>query len=272
MFSKIVSISVLALLLLTTACASVPTETTPTEPVTLTVLAAASLTEAFGEIGALFESQNPGVTLSFSFAGSQALAEQLSQGAQADVFASASKKYMTAAIDANRVNSDDSQGFVTNRLVVIYPIGNIAGITQLSDLANPGLKIDLADKAVPVGQYTLDFLDKAVADPNFGEEFKAAVLANVVSYEENVKAVLSKISLGEADAGVVYVSDITVDAASKVGRLDIPDELNTIATYPIAPVSDSAHADLARAFVALVLSPEGQAILAKYNFIPVNQN
>ena len=78
--------------------------------------------------------------------------------------------------------------------------------------------------------------------------------------------------MGEADAGVVYVSDITVDAASKVGRLDIPDELNTIATYPIAPVSDSAHADLARAFVALVLSPEGQAILAKYNFIPVNQN
>ena len=272
MFSKIVSMFVLVLLLLSTGCAAAPTETTPAEPVTLTVLAAASLTESFTEIGALFESQNPGVTVAFSFAGSQALEEQLAQGAEADVFASASQKYMTAAVDASRVNADDAQGFAMNRLVVIYPIGNPAGITQLSDLAKPGLKIDLADQSVPFGQYTLDFLDKAAADPNYGDQYKEAVLANVVSYEENVKAVLSKISLGEADAGVVYISDITLEASSTVGRLDIPDALNTIATYPIAPISDSANADLAKAFIALVLFPEGQQILANYNFVPVNQN
>ncbi|NMC58631.1 MAG: molybdate ABC transporter substrate-binding protein, partial [Candidatus Methanofastidiosa archaeon] len=158
--------------------------------------------------------------------------------------------------------------FAYNKLVVIYPKDNPAGITELQDLAKEGLVLDLADSSVPVGQYSLDFLDKASADSAFGASFKDDVLKNVASYEENVKAVVTKISLGEADAGIVYFTDITADAADLVGTLEIPDELNTIATYPIAPISDSKNADLAQAFVDFVLSSEGQAILAKYNFTP----
>ena len=234
----------------------------------LTVLAAASLTESFTELGNLFEAQNPGAKVTFNFAGSQKLAQQLDQGLPADVFASASKKYMEASAASGRVNRDDSRPFVKNRLVVISPRDNPAGIKELKDLAKPGLKLDLADKSVPVGQYSLDFLDKAVKDPAFGAAFKEDVLKNVISYEENVKAVLTKVYLGEADAGIVYVTDITPSAAEKVEKLDIPDALNTIATYPIAPISNSQNAGLARAFVALVLSPQGQQVMAKYGFIP----
>jgi molybdate transport system substrate-binding protein len=243
-------------------------EPTKVEAKTLTVLAAASLTESFTELGKLFESQNQGVTVTFSFAGSQQLAQQLGEGANADVFASASKKYMDAAVEAKRVNADDAKTFVKNRLVVIFPISNPAGLKELKDLANPGIKLDLADKAVPVGQYALDFLDKAVKDPGFDPQFKDNVLKNVVSYEDNVKTVLNKVALGEVDAGIVYVTDITADAASKVGTIDIPDALNTIAAYPIAPITDSKNTDLANAFVALVLSPDGQSIMAKFGFIP----
>jgi molybdate transport system substrate-binding protein len=234
---------------------------------TLTVLAAASLTESFTELGRLFESQNPGVKVAFSFAGSQQLAQQLDQGAPADVFASASPKYMTAAVTSKRVNQTDAQTFVKNRLVVIFPKANPAGLTALKDLAKPGLKIDLEDKSVPSGQYSLDFLDKAVKDPGFEASFKDNVLKNVVSYETDVKVVVSKVSLGEADAGIVYITDYNA-ASDKLGKMDIPDALNTVAVYPIAPISDSKNPDLAKAFVALVLSPEGQTVMAKYGFVP----
>ncbi len=248
-----------------------PTEVPPTAvpPRTLTVLAAASLTESFTELGTMFQEQNPGVTVSFSFAGSQTLAEQLNQGAAADVFASASKKYMDAVIESKRVNADAAQKFVQNRLVVVYPSVNPAGIAELKDLAEPGIKLILADKSVPVGQYSLDFLDKAIADPSYDAGFKDSVLANVVSYEDSVKSVLAKVVLGEADAGIVYVTDITAEAAKSAEKLDIPDALNTIANYPIAPIADSKNGELAKAFVALVLSPEGQQVMANYGFIPV---
>lgn len=256
----------------TTAPTTVSTTLAPTQPSsgskTMTVLAAASLIESFTELGKMFETQNPGVKVSFNFAGSQQLAQQLDQGAGADVFASASPKYMDAAVTSKRVNKVDAKTFVKNRLVVIFPKDNPAGLKALTDLANPGLKLDLADKSVPVGQYALDFLDKAVKDPGFDPQFKVNVVKNVVSYEDNVKSVLTKVSLGEVDAGIVYVTDITAAAAAKVGKLDIPDALNIIATYPIAPISDSKNADLAKAFVALVLSPEGQQVMAKYGFIP----
>lgn len=244
-----------------------PTEA-PAEPKTLTVLAAASLTESFTELASIFETQNPGVKVALSFAGSQQLAQQLDQGMEADVFASASRKYMDAAIESKRVNKEEARTFVKNRLVVIFPKDNPSGLTELKDLAKPGLKLVLADKAVPVGQYSLDFLDKAIADPGFDPKFRDNVLKNVVSYEDNVKSVLAKVSLNEADAGIVYVTDITPDAADKVGKLDIPDALNTIGAYPIAPISDSRNADLARAFVALILSPEGQQVMEKYGFTP----
>ncbi len=283
MRSKFLSVLMLIVLLASAACTPAAPATTqaptalpptvtpaqaPASARTLTVLAAASLTESFTELGSMFEAHNPGVKVTFSFAGSQQLAQQLDQGVSADVFASASPKYMTAAVTSERVNQAEVQTFVKNRLVVIFPKDNPAGITTLKDLAKPGLKLDLADKAVPVGQYALDFLDKAVKDPGFDPQYKDNVLKNVVSYEDNVKSVVTKVSLGEADAGIVYVTDITADAAPKIGKLDIPDALNTVAVYPIAPISNSKNLDLAKAFIALVLSPDGQAIMPKYVFIP----
>ncbi len=249
-----------------------PTATTaPTatpEPVTLNVFAAASLTDAFNEIKGKFEAANPGVTVAYNFAGSNALAQQLGEGAPADVFASANKKQMDVAIEAGRVVTGTTQVFVRNRLVLIVPKDDPANVETLQDLAKTGLKLILAAKDVPVGQYSLDFLDKAAADAAFGAAFKDDVLANVVSYEDNVRSVLTKVALGEGDAGIVYTSDISGDAAKDVVSIEIPDALNTIAQYPIGAVKDSANAAVAEAFIAYVLSADGQAILESYGFIP----
>lgn len=244
----------LFLLLISAAC--VPANAPASR--TLTILAAASLTEAFTELGEMFETRNPDVTVVFNFAGSQQLAQQLDQGVRADIFASANVKYMDAAVASGRVTQDGARIFVTNRLVVIVPKGNPAGLRTLNDLARVGLKLDLADASVPVGQYALDFLDKASQNEKFGPVFNEDVLKNVVSYENNVKAVVTKVALGEADAGIVYVSDITTDLSGQLERLDIPDSLNTIAPYPIAMIKDSQNPDLATAFISLVLSVEGQ--------------
>jgi molybdate transport system substrate-binding protein len=237
-----------------------------TRPVELTVFAAASLTDAFGKIGKNFEKANPGVKVTFNFAGSQQLAAQLGQGAPADVFASANTAQMTVAVNADRVAKDTPKTFVLNRLVVITSPTSKIKVTTLKDLATPGLKIVLAAKAVPVGQYALDFLDKAVADPGYGSDYKANVLKNVVSYEDNVRSVLTKVALGEGDAGIVYVSDVIASPKTPVKRLTIPDTLNLIASYPIAPVSDTKHADLAKKFVAHVFAGDSRLILARYGF------
>lgn len=261
-------------MLLLTACQPVP----PAAPAAdvaagqeLVVFAAASLTEAFGELGATFSAIHPGTTVTFNFAGSQQLAQQLTSGAPADVFASANQKQMQVAVDAGRIAADAPQPFVHNRLVVVTPADNPAAITTLADLAKPGVQLVLADAAVPVGQYSLDFLAKASAQPAFTSTYRETVLANVVSYEDNVRVVLTKVQLGEADAGIVYTSDVTGDVRNAVQRLEIPDALNVIATYPIAVVGDSAQLALADQFVELVLSPEGQQVLAEYGFVPVSR-
>jgi molybdate transport system substrate-binding protein len=261
-------------LALVTGCGAQPsvasTTPAPTHPPasgTLTVFAAASLTESFTELGQQFEAEHPGVKVVFNFAGSQALSQQLGEGAPADVFASANTKEMMNAVASGRVADGSQKTFAHNKLVVIYPKDNPAGLAKLQDLASPGLKLVLAAKEVPVGKYSLEFLDKASQDATFGPAFKDGVLKNVVSYEENVKAVLTKIVLGEGDAGIVYQTDISLDKADKVGRLEIPDALNTVATYPIAVVSDAQQMELAGAFVDLVLSAQGQAILARYGFL-----
>ena len=265
--------SVLAASLALLAGCATPTSTpaaiAPAE--TLTVFAAASLTGAFDEIGTAFEAANPGATVTFNFAGSQQLAQQIGQGAPADVFASANSTQMDLVIKSGQVVSGSQKTFVQNRLVVIFPTANPGGLTRLQDLAKPGLKLVLADKSVPVGGYALDFVSKASASPDFTPTYRATVLANVVSYEADVKSVLAKVSLGEADAGIVYTTDITPNAASKVSRLDIPNALNTIATYPIAAIKDSPHAALAQEFVDYILSADGQAVLAKWGFMTMSQ-
>jgi molybdate transport system substrate-binding protein len=256
----------------TAAAAAVPTATAApaaVAPDTLNVFAAA-LNLAFGEIGKSFESANPGTKVTFNFAGSNDLAAQIGKGAPADVFASANEAQMAVVVKSGQVVADTPRAFARNRLVVIYPTSNQAKLSKLLDLANPGVKVVLAAKEVPVGEYALDFLTKANGDPAFGATYKDAVVKNVVFYEDNVKSVLNKVTLGEADVGIVYTTDVTPDAASKVGRFDIPDALNTIAVYPIATIKTSTQATFAKKFVDFVLATDGQTVLAKYGFIPTN--
>lgn len=270
---KILAIT-LVISLLAAACTSAatpaPTTSTPTAAPAaeqkLTVFAAASLTDAFNEIGDKFKQQNPGATFEFNYAGSQQLRTQLEQGAAADLFASANTKEMNAAIQSGLVVSGTQKTFVRNRLALIVPKDNPGAITDLKGLAKPGLKIVLAAPGVPVGGYTLIALDKMNAD--FGATFSQTVLANVVSQEDNVKQVVAKVQLGEADAGIVYTSDITPQVADELIRLDIPDKYNVLATYPIAVLKGARQADLAAKFMDYVLSSDGQAILTKWGFIP----
>lgn len=265
---------VLALVLLAPGCASAgadrgqnPTGAAGERTARLYVFAAASLSESFKEIGQAFEAQHPGLSVVFNFAGSQQLAQQIIQGAPADVFASANWAQMQVVLEAGLITPGEERAFAGNRLVVIVPRHNPGGITTLEDLAKSAHLLVLAAKEVPAGQYSLDFLERASQDPAFGVAYKEGVLANVVSYEESVRVVLSKVALGEADAGIVYTSDVFGANASKITPIDIPDALNVIASYPIAPVASSANPDLARAFVASVLSETGQSILAKYGYL-----
>ena len=235
---------------------------------TLTVFAASSLTDAFEDLATQFESQNAGVEVLFNFASSSDLAAQLAEGAQADVFASANNTQMNNARDAGRI-AGSPHTFVKNRLVLIVPADNPAGIQGLQDLANEGVQLIVAAEGVPVRDYTNTMFERLAADATYGEDYRTAVLANIVSEEQNVRQVSAKVALGEADAGIVYVSDVTPDIADEVVAFGIPDYLNTIATYPIAVTNDSAQPELAQAFVDFVLSDEGQDILVAWNFVSI---
>ena len=177
----------------------------PAKSIDLTVFAAASLTDAFAEIGQAFEATHPGVNVVFNFGGSQNLRTQLEQGAQADVFASANQKEMDAVAAAGLAAPGAARTFVTNRILVVLPKSNPGAVHTLQDLARPGLKLILADEAVPAGRYARQVLDGLNA--TYGASFRDDVLANVVSNEDNVKQVVAKVQLGEADAGIVYASD-----------------------------------------------------------------
>jgi len=255
---------------LSTGCSqqAAPSVTPALEPVTLTISAAASLTEAFTEIGELFREQYPQVEIVFNFAGSQELAQQILLGAPVDVFASANQKQMDLVTDGLGPTPGNPAFFARNKLVIIYPADNPGQVADHSDLAKPGLTVVFAGSEVPVGQYSLDFLDKAEASGLFEPGYKQAVLANVVSYENNVRAVLTKIQLGEADAGIVYQTDAS-SAVSEIGMLTLPDELNVIAEYPILVLPGNPAGEWGQTFVDFILADAGQAILIKYGFSPV---
>lgn len=250
----------LVLLSLTLIPASAQTE--------LLVFAAASLTDAFEEISVAFEAENNGVEVIFNFGSSSTLATQLVEGAPADVFASANNAQMNVAREAERIVGSP-RTFVKNRLVLIVPADNPANIQSLRDLANPGIRLVVAAPDVPVRDYTNTMLDRLAADPAYGEAYRQAVIANIVSEEDNVRQVSAKIALGEGDAGIVYRSDVTPDIADSVIVIPIPDALNTIATYPIAQVTDSTAPELAQSFIEYILSLAGQDILVKWGFISV---
>jgi molybdate transport system substrate-binding protein len=232
----------------------------------LTVFTAASLTEAFQEMAATLERGNPGTKVTFNFAGSPTLRTQLAQGARADVFASADEPNMQGAQQDGTI-AGEPRIFARNWLVVIVPASNPAGIATLQDLAKPGLKLVLARKEVPVGNYARQSLDKMSQDAAFPRDFATRVLANLVSEETNVKQVVTKVQLGEADAGIVYASDVTPTVREALRVLSIPESLNVVARYPIAAVKDAANAAGARTFIDYVLSSAGQAILTRHGFL-----
>ncbi|HLG63041.1 MAG TPA: molybdate ABC transporter substrate-binding protein [Ktedonosporobacter sp.] len=257
-------------LLLVAGCGSSPAANQPSTPapVTLNVFAAASLTESFGEIAKQYQASHPNIKIVYNFNGSQILVQQIINGANADIFASADTVNMNKAVDAKAVSS--SQIFARNKLAVIIPVSNPGNITSLKDLARKGLKIVLAAPTVPAGKYSIQILDTMAKSPDYGPTFESGVKANVVSQEDNVKAVVQKVQLGEADAGIVYQTDVTVAVANQIKMIDIPDNFNVVAEYPVAVTLKSAHSTEAQAFVQYLLSPAGQAVLTKFHFIGVN--
>ena len=234
----------------------------------INVFAAASLTEAFSALGRSFERAHPGASVRFNFAGSQLLATQIEQGAQADVFASADARWMKYAADRGLLGTAP-RVFARNRLVVVVPKANPGGIDRLQDLARPGLKLVLAGRQVPVGAYSREALGRLSAAPGFPSRYQQQVLANLVSEEENVRAVAAKVQLREADAGIVYRTDVSESARPQLRILEIPDPYNPVAEYPIATVRRGSS--LGEEFVKLVLSTEGQAALAARGFLPPRQ-
>jgi molybdate transport system substrate-binding protein len=228
------------------------------EATELTVFAASSLTAAFTQIGSDFEDANPGTTVTFNFGSSNDLASAIETEGTADVFASASGTFMDDVSDT--VGVSGRADFVRNELVIITPPDNPADITSLEDLATPGVQVVLAAEGVPVGDYARQALENA--------GIESVVLANVVSNEEDDASVVAKISSDEADAAIVYVSDVTSAVAPQVASVAIPDDVNVISNYPIAVVSTSTHAQLAQAFVTYVTGSEGEAALADFGFLP----
>jgi molybdate transport system substrate-binding protein len=216
----------------------------------LTVFAAASLTAAFTELGQQFTTAS-GTRVTFNFAGSQALATQIQQGAPADVFASADLANMAKVEDL----TGTPPNFASNLLEIVVEKGNPRGVEGLGDLAAGDLKVVLAAPEVPAGKYAAEVLAKA------------GVTVRPVSQEDNVKAVVTKVALGEADAGIVYRTDVTA-GGGKVEGVEIPEDQNMLATYPIATVKATKAQDQAQAFVDLVLSAEGQRVLEQHGFLP----
>ncbi|NTV27319.1 MAG: molybdate ABC transporter substrate-binding protein [Methanothrix sp.] len=234
----------------------------------LTVFTAASLTGAFGEIGQMYKNET-NINVVFNFDGSQALRTQIENGAHADVFASANKKQMNSLKNGGLMNNSSVVIFTKNKLSLIVPKDNPAKIGNLSDLAKPGLKIVMGTKDVPVGDYALQIISKLGNDSAYGPDYKTKVLANIISQETNVNYVVTKVALGEADVGFAYVSDVTENLASRIDMINIPDEYNVIAEYPIGSLKDTRYPTQSQDFINLVISEQGKSILEKYGFSSV---
>jgi molybdate transport system substrate-binding protein len=237
-------------------------------PATLSVFAAASLTDAFEELGTMLEREHPGLKVRFNFAGSQQLAVQLEQGAQADVFASADQRWISY-LQEREMLGESPAVFAHNRLVVIVPRSNPARIGRLTDLARRGVKLVLAAEAVPAGRYSREIFRHLERAPGFPPDYSRQVLGNLVSQEENVKAVVAKVQLGEADAGVVYRSDVTRGVAGNVRVIAIPEAFNVLASYPVAVLRGARNPEAARAFIDLLQASEGQHVLQGHGLVPV---
>ncbi|HEV7534299.1 MAG TPA: molybdate ABC transporter substrate-binding protein [Acidimicrobiia bacterium] len=242
----------------TTVTTAAPTTTTTAPKVAgdITVLAAASLTDSFTEMGKAFEAANPGSHVKFSFDSSSTLAGQANNGAPADVFASADDANMKKATDGG--SAQDPKPFTRNRMAIVVGKGNPKGVASVKD-SERVTWVRCAD-GVPCGDYAKQILGAAKVDTGAHPP---------KSLETNVKGVVTKVTSGSVDAGIVYVTDGKA-ASSTSETIDIPDDVNVIANYPIARLKQSGHADVANAFIAFVLSAPGQSILLKYGFLPLS--
>jgi len=256
------ALAAVAILAALSAC--LPSAQAPGEPSTLTVFAAASLTDVFERIGETFEEAHPETEVVFNFAASSALRTQMEEGAAADVAAFASEKDMQALAESGLVDGDAVRVFAGNDLVVVVHPDSAAVAGTLADLAHPGVKVVIAAEGVPAGDYARQVLENLSS--TLGASFGSEVLANVVSEEDNVRQVLAKVQLGEADAGWVYRSDAW--SAPELRVLEIPEEANVRARYPIAILSGAPQPDAAIQFVELVLSADGQRVIEKGGFLP----
>jgi molybdate transport system substrate-binding protein len=219
----------------------------------LTVSGAASLTAVFGAIAPAFTKAHANANVQTNFAGSSTLVQQIREGAPVDVFASADESNMQKLVDAGDVAGAPAI-FATNRLAILVAKGNPKEITGIADLAKPGLIVSLCGPAVPAGKYAREIFAKAgVAVPESSQEL-------------DVKAVVTRVALGEADAGIVYVTDVLA-AGDKVAAVEIPDALNVVARYPVAVLKRAQKPDLARTFVEFLTGSEGQSILKRFGFL-----
>ena len=233
------------------AAGATPPSDAAVEEQTLTVLAAASLRDVFAELAEGFETEHDGVTVALSFAGSADLADQLLAGSPGDVFASADTKNMDRVVEGG--DAADPVVFATNTLTVVVPAGNPGGVTSFADLSREDLKVVVCAAEVPCGSATAKV------------EAAAGTTVHRVSEEASVTDVLAKVTAGEADAGIVYVTDATL-AGDDVEVIDVPETRTVVNTYPIAVTSGAADAALAQEWLDLVTGPVGQAALAKAGF------
>jgi molybdate transport system substrate-binding protein len=243
---------------------STPASATPAA-IDLTIYGAASLKAALEKAKTAYEAAVPGTTLTISTDASSALATKIEQGAPADVFLSADTKNPQALVDKG-LTDGPAVDFAGNKLTVIVPADNPARITTPADLARAGVKLIAAGDEVPITKYATQLVGNLAKEPGYPADFAAAYAANVVTREDNVKAVVAKIELGEGDAGIVYITDAA--ASTKAATVTVPDSANVLATYAGVVVKESSNAAAARAFLAWLAGPDGRAILASFGFLP----
>lgn len=232
----------------------------------LTIYAATSLTDAFESLAAAFEAQQPGIELHLNFSSSSSLAAQIVAGAPADIFASANEKQMELVVADGRIDGQAARSFAHNQLVLALPADNPAGIESVRDLARDGYLLVLAAPGTPIRAYT-DAMLQSHHD-ELGADFSERVLRNLASEESNVRQVVARLALGEADAGIVYQTDARGDISKQLLVIEIAAAHNQLAAYPIAPLTDSANPDLAAQFIEYVLGDAGRAILSEHGFCP----
>lgn len=233
--------------------------------VDLTVFAAASLAGVLEDVKVAYEAEYPGTTLTSSSDSSAALETQIEQGAPADIFLSADTANPKKLVDGG-FSAGEAVVFATNRLTVVVPSDNPAGVASPADLAKSGLKIIAAGDEVPITRYARQLVANLAKEPGYPEGFEAAYDANVVSREDNVKAVIAKVEIGEGDAAIVYATD--AKASTDVRAIDVPDSANVTAKYAAVVVGASADPEAGRTFLAWLTGPDGQAILSKFGFLP----